>query len=283
MAKVRFICGLCRQGGRQNKVIIILRILRPPMPRSEDALVEQYAPLVRRQALQLVSRLPSSVELDDLMQAGMMGLLDAVRRYQVVAEAQFDTYAVTRIRGAMLDELRSQDWLPRSVRSKAKQIETVVNTLRQSLLREPAESEIAQALGLELEQYHALLDEAAGVQVIHYEDLTRHSDGGTDALEFLEDETREQAYFDNPLNLLTSQGLRGALIRAIDQLPEREKLLLSLQFEQDLNQKEIALVLGVTEGRVSQLRSQAVARIRAALAKDQWDAMSDSAEFQFLL
>ncbi|WP_341667009.1 RNA polymerase sigma factor FliA [Alcaligenes sp. SDU_A2] len=253
------------------------------MPRSEDALVEQYAPLVRRQALQLVSRLPSSVELDDLMQAGMMGLLDAVRRYQVVAEAQFDTYAVTRIRGAMLDELRSQDWLPRSVRSKAKQIETVVNTLRQSLLREPAESEIAQALGLELEQYHALLDEAAGVQVIHYEDLTRHSDGGTDALEFLEDETREQAYFDNPLNLLTSQGLRGALIRAIDQLPEREKLLLSLQFEQDLNQKEIALVLGVTEGRVSQLRSQAVARIRAALAKDQWDAMSDSAEFQFLL
>lgn len=253
------------------------------MPRSEDVLVEQYAPLVRRQALQLVSRLPASVELDDLMQAGMMGLLDAVRRYQVVAEAQFETYAVTRIRGAMLDELRSQDWLPRSVRSKARQIEVAVSTLRQKLLREPSEPEIAEALSLSMDDYYELLDEAVGVQVIHYEDLKRHADPSADALEFLEDSTREQAYFDNPLNLLTSQGLRQALITAIDQLPEREKLLFALQFEQDLNQKEIALVLGVTEGRVSQLRSQAVARIRASLAKDEWDAISDSAEFQVLL
>ena len=253
------------------------------MPRSEDVLVEQYAPLVRRQALQLVSRLPPSVELDDLMQAGMMGLLDAVRRYQVVAEAQFETYAVTRIRGAMLDELRSQDWLPRSVRTKARQIEVAVSALRQQLLREPSEPEIAHALSLSMDDYYELLDEAVGVQVIHYEDLKRHSDPSADALEFLEDSTRERAYFDNPLNLLTSQGLRQALITAIDQLPEREKLLFALQFEQDLNQKEIALVLGVTEGRVSQIRSQAVARIRASLAKDQWDAISDSAEFQVLL
>ncbi|KVX05366.1 flagellar biosynthesis sigma factor [Alcaligenes faecalis] len=253
------------------------------MPRSEDVLVEQYAPLVRRQALQLVSRLPPSVELDDLMQAGMMGLLDAVRRYQVVAEAQFETYAVTRIRGAMLDELRSQDWLPRSVRTKARQIEVAVSNLRQELLREPTEPEIAEFLSMSMDDYYELLDEAVGVQVIHYEDLKRHTDPSADALEFLEDSTREQAYFDNPLNLLTSQGLRQALITAIDQLPEREKLLFALQFEQDQNQKEIALVLGVTEGRVSQLRSQAVARIRASLAKDQWDAISDSAEFQVLL
>ena len=172
------------------------------MPRSEDVLVEQYAPLVRRQALQLVSRLPPSVELDDLMQAGMMGLLDAVRRYQVVAEAQFETYAVTRIRGAMLDELRSQDWLPRSVRTKARQIEVAVSALRQKLLREPSEPEIAEALSLSMDDYYELLDEAVGVQVIHYEDLKRHADPSADALEFLEDSTREQAYFDNPLNLL---------------------------------------------------------------------------------
>lgn len=253
------------------------------MPRSEDILVEQYAPLVRRQALQLVSRLPSNVDLDDLMQAGMMGLLDAVRRYQVVAEAQFETYAVTRIRGAMLDELRSQDWLPRSVRSKAKMIEVSVAGLRQKLLRQPVESEIAQDLSLSLDEYYQLQEEAAGVQIIHYEDLMCHVEAGTDALEFLEDSMKEQGYFDNPLNVLTSQELRTALVAAIDDLPEREKLLFSLQFEQDLNQKEIALVLGVTEGRVSQLRSQAVARIRAALAKNQWDTLADSAQLQVLL
>ncbi|MGE8546982.1 RNA polymerase sigma factor FliA [Alcaligenes sp. WGS1538] len=252
------------------------------MFRSEDSLVEQYAPLVRRQALQLVSRLPSSVELDDLMQAGMMGLLDAVRRYQVVAQAQFETYAITRIRGAMLDELRSQDWLPRSVRTKGKQIEQAIAALRQKLLREPSEREIADALGLTLTQYQTLLEEAAGIQVVHYEDLMRKSDGG-DALEFLEEDGSDDAYFDNPLNQLVSQGLRSALVNAIDSLPEREKLLLSLQFEQDLNQKEIALVLGVTEGRVSQLRSQAVSRIRALLAKDHWDRASSDAEYQFLL
>lgn len=253
------------------------------MSRSEDALVEQYAPLVRRQALQLVSRLPPSVELDDLMQAGMMGLLDAVRRYQVVVDAQFETYAVTRIRGAMLDELRSQDWLPRSVRSKARQIECAVTGLRQKLLREPSEREIAEALSLSMDDYYGLLDEALGVQVIHYEDLMRQADSAADALEFLEDTAREQTYFENPLNQLTSQGLRQALVTAINQLPEREKLLLSLQFEQDMNQKEIALVMGVTEGRVSQLRSQAVVRIRAALAKEQWDEVSDGSEFQLLL
>src|SRR5690606_41262827 len=128
-----------------------------PMPRSAAAVVAPYAPLERRKAVQLVSRLPSSVELDDLMQAGMMGLLVAVRRYQVVAEAQFETYAVTRIRGAMLDELRSQDWLPRSVRSKARQIEVAVSALRQEQLREPTESEIAQALSMSMDDYYELL------------------------------------------------------------------------------------------------------------------------------
>ncbi|EKU30187.1 MULTISPECIES: RNA polymerase sigma factor FliA [Alcaligenes] len=252
------------------------------MFRSEDSLVEQYAPLVRRQALQLAVRLPPSVELDDLMQAGMMGLLDAVRRYQVLADAQFETYAITRIRGAMLDELRSQDWLPRSVRTKSRQIEAAISTLRHRLLREPSEPEIAQALNISLEQFQSLLEEASGVQVIHYEDLARKVEGG-DALSFLEDGDPEASYFDNPLNQLVSQGLRVALMEAIDALPEREKILFSLQFEQDLNQKEIALVMGVTEGRVSQLRSQAVARIRASLVKTEWGQASNELEYQFLL
>src|SRR5690606_7285502 len=141
------------------------------MLNSEDLLVRQHTPLVRRVALQLVARLPANVELDDLMQAGLMGLLDAARRYREMAEAQFETYATTRVRGAMLDELRSQDWLPRSVRSKSRQIETAIHELNQRLLRTPSEAEIAAELDISLDDYQDMLEEARGVQIIHYEDL----------------------------------------------------------------------------------------------------------------
>jgi RNA polymerase sigma factor for flagellar operon FliA len=240
------------------------------MPASEDQLVGQYAPLVRRLALQLAARLPASVELDDLMQAGMMGLLDAVRRYQDTEEAQFETYAVTRIRGAMLDELRAQDWLPRSVRGKARNIEQAIHQLHQALLRPPAEQEIARHMGISLADYQALLDEVRGVQIVHYEDLCRDGGGGVEAVDRLDVAAESRSSWSNPLDRLLSQGLRQALIAAIEDLPERERLLVSLLFEQDLNQKEISLVMGVTEGRVSQLRSQAVARIRASLAGNVW-------------
>lgn len=255
------------------------------MPCSEDILVGQYAPMVRRLALQLVAKLPASVELDDLMQAGMMGLLDAVRRYQQTAEAQFETYAVTRIRGAMLDELRSQDWLPRSVRSKTKSIEQAIQQLSHRLLRPATETEIAEELNMPLSEYQELLEDARGVQIIHYEDLARNGDESSHPLDraHLRDGSEEQGHGANPLNQLVSQGLRHALTDAIKGLPEREQLLLSLQFEQDLNQKEIAAVLGITEGRVSQLRSQAVARIRATLSKDSWQEGPDLTEFQTLL
>ncbi|PLC52249.1 RNA polymerase sigma factor FliA [Pollutimonas nitritireducens] len=255
------------------------------MPCSEDILVGQYAPLVRRLALQLVAKLPASVELDDLMQAGMMGLLDAVRRYQQTAEAQFETYAITRIRGAMLDELRSQDWLPRSVRSKTKSIEQAIQRTNHRLLRPATEAEIADELEMPLSEYQELLEDARGVQIIHYEDLSRNGDESSHPLDraHLPAETEGKGQWGNPLNQLVSQGLRNALIDAIKDLPEREQLLLSLQFEQDLNQKEIAAVMGITEGRVSQLRSQAVARIRAALSKDSWQENANLGEFQALL
>uniref|UniRef100_UPI00333E4777 RNA polymerase sigma factor FliA n=1 Tax=Castellaniella defragrans TaxID=75697 RepID=UPI00333E4777 len=236
------------------------------MPSSEDLLVGRYAPLVRRQALILIGKLPASVELDDLMQAGMIGLLDAVRRYQEQPDAQFETYAVTRIRGAMLDELRAQDWLPRSVRSKARGIEDAIHALNQRLLRPATEGEIAGEMGLSLAEYQTLLEEARGVQILMYEDLARHheGDGGRPF------EAQVHAEGGSPLDRLLHEGLRKALIEAIRHLPEREQLLLSLQFEQDLNQKEIAAVMDVTEGRISQLRSQAIARIRAWLADHAW-------------
>ncbi|MDN5843696.1 MAG: RNA polymerase sigma factor FliA [Alcaligenaceae bacterium] len=247
---------------------------------SEDALIGQYAPLVRRQALLLVAKLPASVELDDLMQAGMMGLLDAVRRYQQQPGAQFETYAVTRVRGAMLDELRSQDWLPRSARGKARSIEEAVKALNHRLLRPANEAEIAEEMGLDIQAYQSMLEDARGVQVLMYEDLAKHREdsSSTSLLDLVADDQAR-----SPLAWLEHQGLREALAQAIRSLPEREQLLLSLQFEQDLNQKEIAAVLGITEGRVSQLRSQAVLRIRACLADHSWDDKPDEGDYLGLL
>lgn len=255
------------------------------MSRSEDELIHDYAPLVRRVALQLVARLPASVELDDLMQAGMIGLLDAVRRYQESPDAQFETYATTRIRGAMLDELRSQDWLPRSVRSKSRQLERVIQDLQHALLRAPTEREIAKALNMPLPEYHQLLEEAQGTQVVHYEDLLHSLDEPSAHAEEVGRgaDSHSQGFGGNPLDQLVSDGLRVALVHAINGLPEREKLLLALQFDQDLNQKEIAAVLGVTEGRVSQLRSQAVARIRTVLAAQHWNDTPDGDVLNHLL
>ncbi|HLS50946.1 MAG TPA: sigma-70 family RNA polymerase sigma factor, partial [Burkholderiaceae bacterium] len=144
---------------------------------NESQLIEEHVGLVRRIALQLIARLPANVELDDLLQAGMMGLLDAIRRYQPSDEARFETYASTRIRGAMLDELRSQDWLPRSVRSSARQIETAIQQLQDRLLRQPSEAEIAQELDLSLDDYQAFLASSHGMQVLHYEDFLRQNEG----------------------------------------------------------------------------------------------------------
>lgn len=252
------------------------------MSGSEDQLVAQYLPLVRRLALQMVARLPANVELDDLVQAGLMGLLDAVRRYQESPDAQFETYATTRIRGAMLDELRGQDWLPRSVRSKARAIEQAISQLGHRLMRPANETEIADELGVSLSDYQQLLEDAHGVQVLHYEDFGRNHEEPGHPLDYSSLDA-DQTLGDDPFGTLVSQGLRAALVEAIKQLPEREQLLLSLQFEQDLTQKEIAAVLDVTEGRVSQIRSQAVVRIRASLKLGGWQEKPDEIEYQALL
>lgn len=253
------------------------------MSGSEDQLVAQYIPLVRRLAMQLAARLPANIQLDDLTQAGLMGLLDAIRRYEKVPDAQFETYATTRIRGAMLDELRTQDWLPRSVRSKARSIEQAIVQLTSQLMRAPTETEIAERLDISLSDYRQLLEDAYGVQVVHYEDFGRNQDDESGhPLDYLADND-DARRGSGPFSTLVSGGLRRALVDAIKQLPEREQLLLSLQFEQDLTQKEIAAVLDISEGRVSQIRSQAVVRIRAALAGAGWQEKPQEVEHQLLL
>jgi len=241
------------------------------MPNAEDLLIRQHACLVRKLALQLLASLPANVDLDDLIQAGMLGLLDATRRYQEMPEAQFQTYATTRIRGAMLDELRNQDWLPRSVRAKSRRIERAVSRLEQSLGRAPTECEIAQTLGVHVETYRQLLMDAQGVHIVHHEDFIHHDEDDPDWHERVVPANTAG----DPLSRLLARDLRTALIQAINDLPEREKLMLSLYYEQNLNLKEIGAVMGVTEGRVCQLRNQATARIRARLHKQAWQQPSD--------
>jgi RNA polymerase sigma factor FliA len=222
----------------------------------------QYAPLVRRLALQLIAKLPGSVELDDLIQAGMLGLIDAANRYQENQGAQFETYASQRIRGAMLDDLRANDWLPRSVRQSSRKLASTVQALEQRLGRPPAEREIAEEMQLPLEEYQQLLHEVHGTQLVHYEDF--EGDSGENA--FLDVHAiHEHGKQDDPLEMLLESGFRHQLIDAIEALPEREKFLLNLYYEEELNLREIGAVLDVSQSRVCQLHSQAVSRLRARL------------------
>ncbi len=230
-----------------------------------DGMVERHAVLVRKLALRLVSRLPASVDLDDLIQAGMMGLLDAVARYREVPTAQFETYATQRIRGAMLDELRNQDWAPRSVRERSRRVAQAVHAASQRLGRQPTEGEVADELQITLADYRVMLQDAHGAQLLYAEDMAgelEDAGAGDPAGSPL-----DVPITADPLVRLAAGQLRDALVRAIDALPPRERLLLSLCYEQGLNLKEAGMVLHVGEARVCQLRSQAIARLRASLRR----------------
>lgn len=224
----------------------------------KDQLVQRFAPLVKRIAYHLMARLPSSVQVDDLVQNGMLGLLDAISRFEAGMGAQFETYAAQRVRGAMLDGLRENDWLPRSLRRDFRRIEVTIAQLEQEFGRQPSEKELADALGMSLGDYQKMLQEARGYQLISFEDMVE--EGDDDYLErHLADHSSE------PLKVLEDDNLRRQLVRGIEALPEREKMMMALYYEQDLNLREIGEVMGVTESRVCQLHSQAVARLRARI------------------
>jgi RNA polymerase sigma factor for flagellar operon FliA len=224
-----------------------------------NTLLKQYSPLVRRLAHQMIAKLPANVEIDDLIQVGMIGLSDALARFDASQGVQFETFATQRIRGAMLDELRGNDHLSRGTRKQQRSIEGAVHKLEQKLGRAPSESEIAREMGISLTEYQEMLGKVRGTQLVYLEDI-----GGDDGeQEFLDRHVADDS--SNPLAQLQDRRMREALVEGIKTLPEREQYVMSMYYEHDMNLKEIAAVLGVTESRVCQLHSQSIARLRTKL------------------
>ena len=226
--------------------------------RNRDALIMQYAPLVKNIVGRLASKLPiDAADKEDLVNVGIMGLMSALEKYDKSRNVQFETYASFRIRGAVLDELRAKDWGPRATRSKDNKIESAMNALKKSLGRAPGESEIAAHLGISLDDYFKLLDEARCVSIISTEDLP------PDYLEkFSREDVLEEINAGNPLRMLVDMEFKDKLRQAIDQLPPKEKLVLSLYYFEELTMKEAGRVMELTESRVCQLHAQAVLRLR---------------------
>ena len=219
-------------------------------------LVLQHAPLVKRIAYHLMGRLPDTVQLDDLMQSGMLGLLEAIKNYDVSHGASFETYAGIRIRGAMLDELRRSDWTPRSVHKKVRQAAEAIREVENNFGRDAKDSEVALHMGISLNEYQHILQDGMSCKTFSVEELIQGEDGLLEGV---------YAITQQPEEILLQQNFQNALAKAIDQLPERERLVISLYYDEELNLREIGKVLDVSESRVSQICSQAMLRLRARL------------------
>ena len=227
--------------------------------KKREKLIMQYAPLVKNIVGRLAAKLPIDMaDKEDLVNVGIMGLMSALEKYDKTRNVQFETYASFRIRGAVLDELRAKDWVPRATRSKDNKLENAMATLEKKLGRAPTEEEIAQQLNIPLEEYFKLLDEARCISLISTEDLP------PDYLErYSREDIVEEISAGNPLNLLVNMEIKDKLKKAIDRLPEKERLVLSLYYFEELTMKETGRVMELTESRVCQLHAQAVTRLKS--------------------
>ncbi|KPK39045.1 MAG: hypothetical protein AMJ69_06810 [Gammaproteobacteria bacterium SG8_47] len=234
-----------------------LAIYMSTQAESQDDVVARHAPLVKRIAYHLMSRLPSSIQIEDLIQAGMIGLLEASRNYDETQGASFETYAGIRIRGAMLDEIRKNDWAPRSVHRKARMVAEAVREIEHAHGRDARDHEIAESLGMGLEEYYTILQEANGHRVLSMEDI------GTGEESFIENVSDNAPGILDGLQKADMQRILGD---AISSLPERERLVMALYYDEELNLREIGAVMAVSESRVSQIHSQAIIRLQARLA-----------------
>lgn len=224
-------------------------------------LITEYAPLIKFIAQKIAIRLPSNIELDDLISSGVIGLMDAIDKYDPTRDNKFKTYAEFRIRGAILDELRSQDWVPRSVRDKSKRLDRTAKKLESELGRAPTEREVAEALEVSLEEYHSLVNQTKPVSVMSVDDQATYSNFDKKSLISVLDSGKSN----NPMNQLNVKKVQKIIAKCIEALPERQRLVLSLYYYEDLNLKEIGKILRVTESRISQLHAQAVGKLKVKL------------------
>jgi len=230
-----------------------------------DALVTKHAPLVKRIAYHLMNRLPPNVQADDLIQAGMIGLLEASRNYDPSQGASFETYSGIRIRGAMLDEIRRSDWTPRSVHRKARMVASAMREIENEQGRDARDVEVAELLGMSLPEYHKILKDASGCRIFSLEDLQAVGELPQD---------RSERAISGPFEGMQRDAFKRALAEAISGLPERERMVIALYYDEELNLREIGQVLGVSESRVCQIHSQATLRLRSRLS----DWLSDQGD-----
>lgn len=234
-----------------------------PGSASENRIVEEYLPLVKTIVGRLAMTLPAHVDREDLHSAGMVGLLDAVRRYDPACGASFETFARLRIRGAVLDELRKMDWAPRSVHRKAREVEKVMRQLEQQTGKVPSDEEMAEALHLSPREYAELLEEIRPASYVSLDSVcSAESDGGGSHHDCFADDRQ-----DDPGQKAADQELVRCIAERIQQLPDVQRKVLALYYFEDLRLKEIAAAFGVTESRISQIHTQAILAIRAALRK----------------
>ena len=230
-----------------------------------ERLLEEYLPLIRYHADQLMRRTPDSIELDDLIDAGVLGLLDGAQRFDLGRDVQFKTFVSYRVRGAMIDYLRAFDWMPRSLRDSSKELQRAFLELEQKHGRPAEESEIAKHLGIDLNLYRQRLDQVRMMTVVHFDDLPSIN-GGDDELSVLEVLAGDPEMMPEQQSAMNE--FIGRLAEAIEKLPKREAILLTLYYYEELTMKEVALILDLTESRVSQIHSQMVIRLRGILDLD---------------
>jgi RNA polymerase sigma factor for flagellar operon FliA len=229
---------------------------------ARDALILNYSPLVKYVAGRLASSLPQTVDTADLISYGIFGLIDAIEKFDLSRAIKFETYAIARIKGAIIDELRAMDWVPRSVRSRAREIENAYIVLENRLKRFPSDTEVAEHMGITTKELGDILTKLSYTSVVSFEELWvgGDRDDGQSAIGSIKDDAAE-----DPVAIFESEELKTILAEAIDRLPEREKTVIALYYYEGLTLKEIGQVLGVTESRVSQLHTKSVLRLRARL------------------